>query len=83
MTDLNPTPNDKLIVFGVEGFGSMIAGVVAILLGLLWDEVSLAWIGAGLIACGSILVVATARQRRRRNLTRGDTTIPDDGQPRH
>ena len=65
MTDLNPTPNDKLIIRGIEGFGSVIAGAVAIVFGLLTDAVPLAWVGVGLIVAGGILAVVTARMRRR------------------
>lgn len=66
MTDLNPTPNNKLVIRGVEGIGSIIAGVVAIVYGLLTDAVPVAWVGAGLIAAGGVLTVVTAIQRRRR-----------------
>ncbi len=65
MTDLNPTPNDKLIIRGIEGFGSVIAGAVAIVFGLLTDAVPVVWIGVGLIVAGGILAVLTARRRRR------------------
>lgn len=65
MTDLNPTPNNKLVIAGVEGIGSVIAGVVAIVFGLLSDAVPVAWIGVGLIAAGGVLALVTARQRRR------------------
>lgn len=67
MTDLNPTPNDKLVIGGVEGVGSVIAGIVAIVFGLLSDAVPVAWIGGGLIAAGGILAVVTARRRQRQD----------------
>lgn len=83
MTDLNPTPNDKLIVVGVEGIGTMIAGVVAIVVGLLMDAMPLVWIGGGLIAAGAILAWATARARRRprRGLAdpATDSEVPGEG----
>lgn len=65
MTDLNPTPNDKLVIGGVEGIGSVIAGVVAIVFGLLTDAVPLAWAGVGLIVAGGILALASAKRRPR------------------
>ncbi|CAH0217165.1 hypothetical protein SRABI76_02415 [Microbacterium oxydans] len=65
MTDLNPTPNKKLIIAGIEGFGSVIAGAVAIVVGLLMNAVPLIWIGVGLIVAGGILALVTARRRRR------------------
>ena len=67
MTDLNPTPNNKLVIAGVEGVGSVIAGVVAIVFGLLSDAVPVAWVGVGLIAAGGILALASARRRPRPN----------------
>lgn len=63
MTDLNPTPNDKLVIRGVEGIGSVIAGVVAIVFALLTDAVPLVWVGVGLIAAGGILALVSARRR--------------------
>lgn len=65
MTDLNPTPNNKLVIAGVEGVGSVIAGVVAIVFGLLTDAVPVAWIGVGLIVAGAVLALLTARRRSR------------------
>jgi hypothetical protein len=69
MTDLNPTPNDKLVISGIEGFGSIIAGGAIIVYGLVSDAAPLAWTGLGLIAAGGILAIATAVRRRRKNLT--------------
>jgi uncharacterized membrane protein HdeD (DUF308 family) len=65
MTDLNPTPNDKLVIAGVEGVGSVVAGVVAIVFALLTDAMPLMWVGVGLIAAGGILALVTARRRPR------------------
>lgn len=80
MTDLNPTPNDKLVIAGVEGIGSVIAGVVAIVFGLLYDVVPLVWTGVGLIVAGGILALLSARRRRRRKRqTPGSSgSVPDE-----
>ncbi|WP_334151132.1 hypothetical protein [Microbacterium sp.] len=67
MTDLNPTPNKKLVIAGVEGLGSAVAGAVAIVLGLVLHAVPLIWIGVGLMVAGGVLALATARRRSRRD----------------
>jgi len=45
MTDLNPMPNNRLVVDGVIGYGNVIFGAIAIVAGL-WASVEpLIWIG--------------------------------------
>ena len=65
MTDLNPTPNNRLIVDGVIGYGNVVFGAAVILAGL-WASVEpLTWIGVFLVATGAALVAAQLIKRRR------------------
>ena len=74
MTDLNPTPNQRILVNGVLGYGNFVLGAVVIAFGLLTGAALLAWVGVAIVVAGAILVIPQEIRRRR--------TLPDQAPPR-
>ena len=64
MTDLNPTPNNRLSIGGVLGFGDLGMGLALAVGGFVADIAPLMWTGVGLAVCGIVLACATWRSSR-------------------
>lgn len=67
MSDLNPTPNNKLVVGGVFGLGNAIGGVVAIVFGLVTNLPPLVWVGVALVVFAGVLVAMSLLRKRGRS----------------